>query len=397
MDVTMASTQPGWPEFFRQTVVSNCHYWLRWLHTDANRVLREMPQVLRGLSYSLSLPEAWIPTRDLMLQLSPLMLRHGQGADWESFLTRSITRSSEEQDPAEIDLCLELGTLYRLQGRLPEAQLCFQQAFDLCDPYQSRTHYWTLLNHLGLVARLSAQHKVAKAYCRQVLTEPDLAPADRAEAFNVKGLIAYDRRQWEEALACFEKALALYHSLDDSYEIARILNNQGLVLLREKRWDEAEKSYQEAIQHFQASDDETERYKAVMNLGNVFLMRQMYKGAIQQYQAALPVFQQCNYLVDMAHINNNLGMAYTGLADWQVAEAYYLASIKAWRSLEDAHNLANVMDNFGDMLIKARQPAHAREVLNQALEILDTTADGPAKTFLQQEIEDRLTRINDSG
>lgn len=385
-----------WPQVFRQLVVANSRFWLNYARDDVSRLLTEIPQVLRGLSYALFLTEAWQWARDLMLCISPLMIRQGQGVQWESFLTKGIVRSSEEKDPAEIEFRLQLGNLYRLQGRLAEAQNSFQVALGLCEQHEVRTHYWTLLNRLGFVARLSAQHEEALAYCQQVLDEGSVPVSERAETLNVMGLVGYDRRQWEEALNCFDQALALSRSLDDSYQMARILNNRGLVLLRSDNWDKARESYQEAIHLFRAANDQTELFKAVMNLGNVFLMKKEYEAAIKQYLEALPAFKQSNYLIDLANAYNNLGMAYTGLANWQAAEAYFSASLEIAGSLSDAYYLVNTLDNLGDMLIKAERPKRAREVLCQALEILGTASDSPAYTYLRQVIEDRLSHLDDN-
>ena len=392
----MDSTGQSWPQIFRQLVVTNCRYWLSCAQDNVDTVLPETPQVLKALSFALSVSEAWEPARNLLLHLSPLMIRQGQGVTWENFLTKAIVRSPEEKDAAEIEFRLQLGKLYRLQGRLSEARNCFQKALNLCEQYELRTHYWTLINQLGLVARLSAQHKKAFAYCQKVLDEQSVPVSERAEALNVMGLVAYDQRQWDDTLRYFDQALTLYRSLDDAYQMARILNNRGLVLLRSGNLDKARESYQEAIRQFRVSNDQAEIFKAVMNLGNVYLTEKQYEAAIQQYQQALPGFEQSNYLIDLANVYNNLGMAYTGLADWQTAEAYFLASLKLARNLSDGYYLANILDNFGKMLMKTRQLERAYEVLKQALGALNTIPDSAAKTRLQRVIKGRLIQLKDS-
>jgi tetratricopeptide (TPR) repeat protein len=323
------------------------------------------------------------------------MIRQGRGKSWEEILLKSITVSTATKEPVEVELRLQLGNLYRLQGRLVEAQRCLQDALSLCHPDQPHSPYWTVLTQLALVARLVGHHDAALPYCQQILAEVTLLPTVKAEALNVKGLVAYDQRQWETALTCFEQALTLYQSAGETYEIARLLTNRGIVLQRADRWDEATASYQEAIQHFQRTDDQTEQFKAVMNLGNIFLMRRAYETAISHYQKALPVFQQCNYLVDLANVYNNLGMAYTGLSQWPVAEAHFKASIEVWHTLGNkGYNLANVLDNFGKMLITAEQPGPALEVLKEALQLLKTPPTSPATHRLQQKIQERLTQLD---
>jgi|GEM_PF-5183881 len=394
MGLAVANHQ-GWSQVFRDLILSNCRYWLSCAQDDISKLLCEMPQVLQALHYALTLPEAWEPARDLILCLSVLMNRHGQGIFWESLLARGVVRGSEEKDPVEIELRLQLGKLYRLQGRLSEAQDCLQAALDLCELYNLQTHYWAVVNQLGLVARLSARHEEALNYCHQVLVEQNLSSSEYAEALNVMGLVAYDRRQWEEALRCFDEALVRYRSLGDSHEIARVLTNRGMVLQQRSHWDKAEKSYREAIYHFQSVGDRIEIFKPVNNLGNIFLMKQDYKAAILKYQESLPVFQQYNYIVELAQVNNNLGMAYTGLGDWQAAESYFLASIESWKNIRDNYNLANVLDNYGKMLLKAGQLRKAYEVLSEALRVLSAAPKNPANSRLQRFIEDRLVGLRE--
>ncbi|HMQ52320.1 MAG TPA: tetratricopeptide repeat protein [Anaerolineae bacterium] len=393
MNAATVPASQDWHRFFCQTIVVNCHYWLKRTQADLTSVLQELPQVLTGLSFALSLPEAWSASRDLIAHLSPLIIRQGASATWETYLTRSIARSAQEKDPAEIYLRLQLGELYRLQGRFPEARDCLQTALALCEPSQNRSHYWSLLNRLGLVARQSAQHEAALSYSSQVLAEPDLPLAEQAEACNVLGLVAHDRREWSEALRYFDQALRCYRSVGDGYQVARMLNNRGLILLRSDRLAEAEESYRAAITQFQAVDDPIEQFKSAMNLGNVFLMRQDYEAAIRQYLTALPIFRRFSYVVDQAHTHNNLGMAYGGLGRWEPAEAHYTTSIDLWRSVGDRYNLANALDNLGLMVSQAGQPERAREILEEALDVLRPGLDNPANVPLFQAITHSLAQV----
>ena len=394
MELAIVSSERDWSQHFRRIVVTNCHYWLNRVRADAKSVLRELPQVLQGLAYALAVTEAWRPARDLLVQLSPWLLRQGPATTWERYLSQGIDRAAAEGDPVEIELRLQLGHLYQLQGRLAEARVCCRQALALGEQYQSHPHHLTLLNQLGLIARLAAQHDEALAYCRQVLAAPELPLAEQAEAHNVLGLVAHDRREWVEALAHFDQALSAYRALGDPYQTARMLNNRGLVLLRSDRLAEAAESYQAAITHFAASEDRIEQFKAVMNLGNVYLMQQAYAQAIAQYQTALPHFQQYHYLVDQAHTYNNLGMAHTGLKEWAVAEASYQRSIDLWQTLGDAYNLANALDNLGELFSESGQPARAAEILRQALAVLAPVLDNPANQPLHQAIERRLAGLD---
>ncbi len=386
----MTASNQTWDDYFHQMIISNCHYWLNQAKTDVKLIIPEIPQVLRALTYGLRLPAAWSTARDLVRIISPTLLRQGQGVAWESYLIKSIERSQQENDPIEIDFRLELGNLYRLQGRLIEAQTYLQVALGLCEQYNSLHQYWAIINMLALVARISGQYDEAETYCQQVLDADQVSIKDRAEAFNVMGLVAYEHLQKTDALKNFDEALILYHSLNDPYQIARMLTNKGMVLQSDKRLIEAEQSYRDAIKQFQISNDTAEIFKPITNLGNVFLLKEEYQIACQYYLEALPTFRECNYLVELAHVYNNLGLAYTGLRNWKEAEDYFSASIDLWETLKDYYNLANVLDNLGTMFKKAQQFEQAYKVWGQALRTLNNLTDNPAKTRLQQVIKNQL-------
>lgn len=393
--MALARHDPGQlgPQLFRQLVVTNSRYWLSSIRRDPSHVLRETPQVLTALEYGLALPEAWEPSRDLTLTFSPLIIRQGHSRAWESLLRHSIERSSQEKDPAEIELCLQLGTLYRLQGRLPEARDCLQQGLASCDQYKLSTHEPALLNCLGLVSRLSGQHEEALTYSQQVLGKPELRATEQAEAFNVMGLVAFDRRQWPEALDHFEQALVLYRPSQSSYEIARILNNRGIAFLHSKQLDKAQASFEESILQFRAAGNHVELFKAIMNLGNVHLTKQAFEVAIQQYQEALPAFRSYGYGLDLANVYNNLGMAYSGLTDWSVAETFFTNSLDVSHNLGKSYNLANTLDNYGAMLIKANRLAQAKQILEQALKTLSVLPNSPGNSRLRGVVEERLAQL----
>ncbi|MCB0211798.1 MAG: tetratricopeptide repeat protein [Anaerolineae bacterium] len=390
--VTTTPSVQLWPNLFRQLVITNSRHWLNCAQNDPEHFAQETSQVLRALNYGLPLPEAWESVRDLIIHLSPLMIRRGQGIEWEPYLLQGIKRSTEQQDPAEIKFRLHLGNLYRLQGRLPEAHDTLQTGVNLCGHYDTQTHYWALLNLLALVARLSGHHEEALAHCQKALDTSQSSMAERAEAWNVKGLVAHDQRKWEAALNYFDQAIDLYHFTNNNFEKARTLSNRGMILRRLSRNKEAQETYRMSIDLFQSLGDKLEVNKPITNLGNLYLTKKDYNSAITYYIKALSAFQECNYVVDLAHIYNNLGMAHTGLSNWAIAEEYYTASINAWKNTDNKYSLVNVLDNFGEMFVKAQQSHRAHEIWRQANQILQEAADDPRKTHLQQVLNKRLEK-----
>ncbi len=384
------------PHRFRQMILANSRYWLDRAEREELAVMAETPQLLKALDYVLALDdEAGTVGYELLGHLSPLMIRQGQFRAWEGLLRRGIARSAAAGHSAEIELRLHLGNIYRLQGRLAEAQRCLEAGLALSEQQGGATHQATLLNYLGLVARLSGHHEAALAYSRRVVDDPERTPIERAEALNVLGLVAFDRRKWEKSLHYIDQALALYRALNDPYNTARLLTNRGLVLRKSHRFDESAESFQAAIQQFKAAGDHTEIFKPIMNLGIVFWERKEYQAAILKYKEALRLFKQHDYLIDQAHVYNNLGMAYMGLQDWSTAETYFRASADIWQNVGDKeYYVANAFDNLGMMFTEAGEISQAKEAFQQALDVLAASKNGPAETDLRVKVEKRLTQLD---
>ncbi|HRV92931.1 MAG TPA: tetratricopeptide repeat protein [Anaerolineae bacterium] len=404
MDVLTTDLLPEvWPGVFRQLIITNSRYWLNCAQTDPDHFVRELPQTLRALNYGLAIPEAWESSRDLMRCLNDVMMRRGQGIEWETYLAQGIARSSQLDDPVEIEFRLYLGNLYRLQGRLSETRNMLQPGLERCAQYNTRQHYWALLNLLALTARLAGRHDEALARCRQVLDSSEPSIAEQAEAHSITGLVGYDRGDWDVALTSVEQALQLYRALNNNFEMARMLTNKGVMLQHRGRifqnaeWiDQAEECNEEAIRRFDLAGDHSEIFKPVMNLGNIYLLREYYQAAISQYKKAMPHFQDHHYVIDLAFTYNNLGLAYIGLEEWQTAEDYFSASVNIWQTLGVPHKLVNVLDNLGSLFIKTNETEKARETLTEALALLDELADSSETLRLRNVILNRLAQINEA-
>ena len=131
MGMTLQTSNQDWAQTFRSFIVGNIRHWLAYAQNDKNRLAHEMAQVLHGLTYALSLPEAWPIARDLMLQIDPLVRRQGLGTQWQPLLIKAIDLSRGQNDNAETEFRLSLATLYRLQGKINMAQACLQEAMKL--------------------------------------------------------------------------------------------------------------------------------------------------------------------------------------------------------------------------------------------------------------------------
>lgn len=383
----------NWPQVFQKIIITNSQYWFKAVQNDESLFKRESPQILKGLSYTLVLPQSWLTARDTVLYLAPHIIRQSPGGDWETVLVKAVERSEEETDITQIEFRLYLGMSYCLQGRLAEAQTCLEQALRLCNQHPNDQLWAMLVNQLAFVNYKLTNYGQSVSYCEQILAHPNQSPRMKAESLNIMGLVAYEDRDWDKALTYLRQSYSLYQDLDDKFYIAKVLTNQGAVLQRTKQWTKAEECYQQAIANFLAVDDQIEVYKTVMNLGNIFLMQRDYVKAIDQYKKALPVFKKYNYLVELAYCYNNFGLAKKGLKAWSDAQHYFRGAIDIWSDLNNHYKQANVLDNLGDLLIKVGEENQAKKTLEQAKQLLEKNLSDTANARLYKKIEERLTKL----
>ncbi len=109
----------------------------------------------------------------------------------------------------------------------------------------------------------------ALALCEQALARPGTSTATQGVLHGQTGLLLMLRGQGDDALASFERAVAL---LDDEHELSRVHLNRGGVYLQRQQLDRAAEAFRAADRAYRASGDDYGAAKAVHNLGYVHLL-----------------------------------------------------------------------------------------------------------------------------
>ena len=109
----------------------------------------------------------------------------------------------------------------------------------------------------------------AMALCEQALARPGTTTATRGVLHGQVGLLQMLRGQGDDALASFDRAVAL---LEDQHELSRVHLNRGGVFLQRQQLTEAASAFEEADRAYRSSGDEYGAAKAVHNLGYVHLL-----------------------------------------------------------------------------------------------------------------------------
>lgn len=172
-------------------------------------------------------------------------------------------------------------------GRFPDAQAGCQRVLAI-DPDNFHA-----LHLLGLVAHKVGDQERAFEFISRALERgaADSATAGRAQAYHNLGVVLDAQDRSDEAVACYEKAIALKPDFAESY------NNLGVALNAQGRSDEAVACYEKAIA---LKPDHAEAYN---NLGVAFKDQGKRDAAVACYRKALAIRP------DYADAYNSLGVA----------------------------------------------------------------------------------------
>lgn len=222
---------------------------------------------------------------------------------------------------------------------------------------------------LGDRDRAAACLEAVRGACRR-----GLCCADAAAAMKQAGRLYRSRGLWDEAVAAYDTALAVYAELGDERGQADIENSLGIANFEKGRWEDSERHYLRALDLI--GDDSFElRAKINNNLGALYNARGETDQAVGSYLRCIPDFQLAGNRLGLAQAYHNLGMSFAVRSDWASAGEYYDKSIEISESLDARELTALTYLNLADLHVKTSAPLPAREYCRLAEAMLEELDD----------------------
>lgn len=133
---------------------------------------------------------------------------------------------------------------------------------------------------------------------------------DKAIAMQLRGLIAKERNDDEEAGRLYQDALAIWRDLNDSANAANVLNNLGELARKRRDLEAAESYYYEALKI--AQNQEMQEYQAYIagNLGLLYLDTQNWVEARKWCEQALKMANETMHIEAVAHAKHGLALVW---------------------------------------------------------------------------------------
>jgi predicted O-linked N-acetylglucosamine transferase (SPINDLY family) len=249
-----------------------------------------------------------------------------------AWIVRLHPENNMQQSSNAPDLISKAITLHQ-RGDVANAEQLYVQIL------AGNPHHFDALHMLGVIRIHQGRNTEAVELIGSALQKID----NDARAWSNYGVALNNLKAYEQALTCYEKAIAL------SRDFPEALNNHGNTLTQLGRTAEAIKSFERAIK---AKPDYAEAY---FNRGNAYLALNDYRHAISDFDKALAITPA------RAEIWSNRGNALGELNRWDEALKSYD------KALALRPDYADALNNRGHLLFKLHRLDEALANYNKAL------------------------------
>ena len=215
----------------------------------------------------------------------------------------------------------------------------------------------------------------ADAPCKEAY-DSFLSAGNRRAAADTLRLIA-DRQEAEgrtdEALATYNRAVAMLVSLGDHEKTGAVLNNMGSTLMSHGKLDAAEPLFRQAKNHFEEAGDRDNALVPVSNMADLFYLRGQLAAASRAYQQALQMTQGLE-AGDPSYLLYRLADLQWAQGDLREAHHSVDEAIESLRG-EAAEPMSSALIVYGEVSQAEGNIKAADEAFHRSLQIRQTLGD----------------------
>jgi DNA-binding SARP family transcriptional activator len=276
---------------------------------------------------------ARVPLGDGHLQRPPLVFTSLEPAlDWCETARADLVAAASQAASSG---------LHEIAWKLPAAAMSF---------FYRRSHWadWVATHESGLDSARMLGDRLAEAWM-----------------LNNLGMVLGLQRK-EQAVGCFEEALAIYREIGDRPGQARAANNVAQACLRLSRFPEALEAARSSLVVQRQAGIRYGEGIALGNLGDACRELGRYGESTDHLERALVIFRELGDQHSEADSLSDLGDVYLTMGRLNDALSCLRASLAIWRTHGERHGQAATLSRLGLATKHAGRPEEARELLSEA-------------------------------
>ncbi len=166
-----------------------------------------------------------------------------------------------------------------------------------------------------------------------------------------KGNLYYVMADNLNALAAYQKALAISKSLKNAEMEASVLSNLGNIHADLKEYDQAISKYSLLLNQSKKLENKSNQIKALTNIAIIYNDTGRQTDGIAYLEKALLLAKEEKNAFFEAAITNNLGLAYKGLREYEKSLEYYRKSIEIAIKIDNNYIEASALNSIGKVSV----------------------------------------------
>lgn len=207
-----------------------------------------------------------------------------------------------------------------------------------------------------------------------------------AEALNNEGYLANQDGDAAEALAYYEKSLAVSEKIGDKEGTATSLNNIGAILYTQGNISRALEYYSRSLKIREEVNDKVGITNSLNNLGIIYNTQGDIPKALEYYTKALKIREEIGDKDGISSSLNNIGNIYDQQGDYEKALDCYRQSLQIKEATKDKRGIALSLNNIGRLYSKKGDFPQALEYLEKGLRMREAISDKSGMTYSLQNI-----------
>ncbi len=264
----------------------------------------------------------------------------------------------------------------RLQFKLSECESLIKLVHEY-DKILNPVYANWLMYHDGKLAYDLRQWDDAIANFNQALANCSGIPKLYLKALNRLGMVHEAKREWTQAAKCYQTALSSIDSEATYRSIkARLLHNLAITELKRGNQEEANRLLHESIGLHQQTDNFWYMATAYNSLGTLYRELRHPKKAVDAYEKSLNCLIKSGDRFRKAQLYNNLGAIYADIGNWEKSKELFQKSLDIKKEAADTLGQAKTLNNLARVYQNMNKAQEAVAVIKKAINLFSSLQDG---------------------
>jgi tetratricopeptide (TPR) repeat protein len=349
--------------------------------TSAESVISLLRAEESNMIYALHLArkhQLWDDVQGIIYALQTLFVTQGRWVEWERItndIQAEITNEGGEPLNGRIDLWMALlGHQAEIAGYRRDFNTWQTILLRLKDHFESAgddSNLAVAFHQLGMIAQERRQFDEAERWYRQSLAIEERIGNEHGQGSTLHqlGRIAQERRQFDEAERWYRQSLAIEERIGDEYGQASTLHQLGRIAQERRQFDEAERWYRQSLAIKERIGDEYGQAITLHQLGTIAEERRQFDEAERWYRQSLAIKERIGDERGQASTLHQLGIIAQERRQFDEAERWYRQSLAIEERIGNEHGQAGTLHQLGSVAQKQRQFDEAERWYRQSLAI----------------------------